>query len=99
MKIFDKYVVPTEFAMGLQKMSQMASTENSDAVTIYTQLESTRQRMETLMLSFVSPFTLSDGLREAIVSRFSVEQIHWLRSSHSDWIRHEVLSGRQRIHR
>lgn len=59
MKIFDRYVVPTEFAMGLQKMSQMASTENSDAVPIYTQLESTRQRMETLMLSFVSPFTLS----------------------------------------
>ncbi len=37
LKIFDKYVVRTEFALGLQKLSQLASTENSDAVDIYAQ--------------------------------------------------------------
>ncbi|CAF5169725.1 unnamed protein product, partial [Rotaria sp. Silwood1] len=31
MLIFDKYVLSTEFALGLQKMCQLASMENSNA--------------------------------------------------------------------
>ncbi len=54
LKIFDRYVVPTEFALGLQKLCQLASTENSDATQIYEQLDETRNRMESLLLSFVS---------------------------------------------
>lgn len=54
MKIFDKYVVPTEFALGLQKMCQLASMENSNASQIYAQLSNARNRMETLLISFVS---------------------------------------------
>jgi hypothetical protein len=54
LKIFDKYVVPTEFALGLQKLSQLASTENSDAVHIYAQSDDSRARMESLLIGFVS---------------------------------------------
>ncbi len=53
-KIFDKYIVPTEFALGLQKLSQLASTENSDAAHIYAQSDDARNRMESLLISFVS---------------------------------------------
>jgi hypothetical protein len=53
-KIFDKYIVPTEFALGLQKLSQLASTENSDAVHIYAQSDDARNRMESLLIGFVS---------------------------------------------
>ena len=54
LKIFDKYIVPTEFALGLQKLSQLASTENSDAVHIYAQSDENRTRVESLLISFVS---------------------------------------------
>ena len=54
LKIFDKYVVPTEFALGLQKLNQLASAENSDAVQIYDQLDDARQRVESLLHGFVS---------------------------------------------
>ena len=54
LKIFDRYVVPTEFALGLQKLSQLASGDNSDAVQIYSQSETARNRMESLLISFVS---------------------------------------------
>ncbi|UJR30035.1 hypothetical protein I4U23_017580 [Adineta vaga] len=57
MKIFDKYVLPTEFALGLQKLNQLASTENSDSLQIYEQLDSTRQRMESLLLGFLNKFS------------------------------------------
>jgi hypothetical protein len=53
-KIFDKYVVPTEFALGLQKMCQLASQDNSDAVQIYSQSDEARNRMESLLIGFVS---------------------------------------------
>lgn len=56
LKIFDRYVVPTEFALGLQKLCQLASTENSDAIQIYAQSDDTRNRMESLLLSFVRTF-------------------------------------------
>ena len=54
LKIFDKYVVPTEFALGLQKLCQLASIENSDAIQIYAQSDNARNRMESLLISFVS---------------------------------------------
>lgn len=54
LKIFDKYVVPTEFALGLQRLCQLASTENSDAIQIYSQSNNVRNRMESLLISFVS---------------------------------------------
>ena len=53
-KIFDKYILPTEFALGLQKLCQLASVENSDAVHVYSQLDNTRNRMESLLVGFVS---------------------------------------------
>ncbi|CAF3829191.1 unnamed protein product [Adineta steineri] len=62
LKIFDKYVVPTEFALGLQKMCQMASVENSDAIQIYTQLDDARNRMESLLLSFLNKFSDNEVL-------------------------------------
>ena len=54
LKIFDKYIVPTEFALGLQKLCQLASIENSDAIQIYAQSDNGRNRMESLLISFVS---------------------------------------------
>jgi hypothetical protein len=54
LKIFDKYVVPTEFALGLQKLCQLASTDNSNAVQIYAQSDNARNRMESLLISFVN---------------------------------------------
>ena len=54
LKIFDKYILPTEFALGLQKLCQLASAENSDAVHIYSQSDVTRNRMESLLIGFVS---------------------------------------------
>ena len=54
LKIFDKYVLPAEFALGLQKLSQLAATENSDALHIYAQSDDSRNRMESLLISFVS---------------------------------------------
>ena len=57
LKIFDKYVVSTELALGLQKMCQMASLPNSDAIQVYSQSDSARQRMESLLISFVSSGT------------------------------------------
>jgi len=54
LKIFDKYILATEFALGLQKMCQLASTENSDAIQIYNQSDNARNRMESLLISFVS---------------------------------------------
>lgn len=59
LKIFDKYVVPTEFALGLQKLNQLAAAENSDAVQVYGQMDDSRQRIETLLLGFVSRDVLS----------------------------------------
>jgi len=56
LKIFDKYIVPTEFALGLQKMCQLASIENSDAIQIYGQSDNARNRMESLLISFVGYF-------------------------------------------
>jgi hypothetical protein len=53
-KIFDKYIVPTEFALGLQKLCQFASVENNNAIQIYAQSDNARNRMETLLISFVS---------------------------------------------
>ncbi len=53
-KIFDKYIVPTEFALGLQRLSQFASVENNNAIQIYAQSDNARNRMETLLISFVS---------------------------------------------
>ena len=52
--VFDSYILPTEFAIGLQKLCQMASVENSDAIHLYQQGDKRRQRIETLLLSFVS---------------------------------------------
>ena len=60
LKIFDKYVVSTELALGLQKMCQMASVPNSDAIQVYAQSDSARQRMESLLISFVSNDTFID---------------------------------------
>ncbi|CAF1091432.1 unnamed protein product [Adineta ricciae] len=57
LKIFDKYVVPTEFALGLQKLNQLASAESSDSVQTYGQLDEARTRMETLLLGFVNKFS------------------------------------------
>jgi hypothetical protein len=54
LKIFDKYILATEFALGLQKMCQLALTENSDAIQIYNQSDNARNRMESLLISFVS---------------------------------------------
>jgi len=53
LKILDKYIVPTEFALGLQKMCQLASIDNSDAIQIYGQSDNIRNRMESLLISFV----------------------------------------------
>ena len=53
-KIFDKYILPTEFALGLQKLCQLASVENNDAVHVYSQSDNTRNRMESLLVGFVS---------------------------------------------
>ena len=53
-KIFDKYVIPTEFALGLQRLCQLAlDDENNDLVQRYAQLETNRQRFESLLLGFV----------------------------------------------
>jgi hypothetical protein len=60
LKIFDKYVVPTELALGLQKMCQIASVPNSDAIQVYAQSDSARQRMESLLISFVRDETSID---------------------------------------
>lgn len=54
-EIFDKYILPTEFALGLQKLCQLASGENSDTVHVYSQSDNTRNRMESLLIGFVSP--------------------------------------------
>jgi hypothetical protein len=54
LQIFDRYVVPTEFALGLQKLCQLASGDNSDAIQIYSQSDNARTRMESLLISFVS---------------------------------------------
>lgn len=54
LNIFDSYIIPNEFALGLQKLCQMASAENSDTVHLYQQGDKRRQRMETLLLNFVS---------------------------------------------
>ncbi len=56
LKILDKYIVPTEFALGLQKMCQLASIDNSDAIQIYGQSDNIRNRMESLLISFVGLF-------------------------------------------
>ncbi len=56
LKILDKYIVPTEFALGLQKMCQLASIDNSDAIQIYGQSDNVRNRMESLLISFVGLF-------------------------------------------
>ncbi|CAF1013353.1 unnamed protein product [Rotaria sordida] len=57
MTIFDKYIVPTEFALGLQKMCQLASIENSNAIHIYAQSYNARNRMESLLISFLGKFS------------------------------------------
>ncbi|CAF2673913.1 unnamed protein product [Rotaria sp. Silwood2] len=57
MLIFDKYVLSTEFALGLQKMCQLASMENSNATQIYGQLYNARNRMESLLISFLGKFS------------------------------------------
>ncbi|CAF3689928.1 unnamed protein product [Rotaria socialis] len=57
MTIFDKYVISTEFALGLQKMCQLASIENSDATQTYAQSGNARNRMESLLITFLSKFS------------------------------------------
>jgi hypothetical protein len=42
LKIFAKYVVLTDFALGLQKFYQLVLIENSDAILIYAQLDNAR---------------------------------------------------------
>jgi hypothetical protein len=54
LKIFDKYIIPTEFALGLQKLCHLASADNSDAVQIYAQSDNARNRMESLLIGFVN---------------------------------------------
>lgn len=56
-KILDKYVIPTEFALGLQRLCQLASEENTNAIQSYAQLENNRQRLESLLLAFTNKFS------------------------------------------
>ncbi|CAF4670423.1 unnamed protein product [Rotaria sp. Silwood1] len=57
MLIFDKYVLSTEFALGLQKMCQLASMENSNATQVYAQSYNSRNRMESLLINFLGKFS------------------------------------------
>ncbi len=49
LKIFYKYVVPTELALGSHKLCQLVSTKNSDAVHIYAQTDGTQNRMKSIL--------------------------------------------------
>lgn len=68
MNIFDKYITPTEFALGLQKMCQLASMENSDALQVYAQTGHSRNRMESLLITFVNYKIIAISKRESFFS-------------------------------
>ncbi|CAF1341928.1 unnamed protein product, partial [Didymodactylos carnosus] len=56
LSIFDKYILPVEFAIGLQKLCDLSSGD-PDVLKIYLQSDDSRTRIEGLLLSFLSKFT------------------------------------------
>ena len=75
LKIFDKYIIPAEFALGLQKMCQLASIENSDAIHTYARSENARNRVESLLISFVSRLRQIEISWKMIICLFSWENL------------------------
>ena len=74
----------TEFALGLQKLCQMVSAEDNNAIQTYIGSETGRRRVESLLLNFVR--RCNENLRHFLCDLSHFFQLNQF----SD---HEVLSG------